>query len=507
MRKRSCTALVVASLVGFCARAGAGYSKPAAATADQFAGQVDAAVPSLLARYHVPGAAVGLIDQGTIRWVRCYGLADEARNIAVSSDTVFRAASISKPVTAWGVMRLAEEGRLDLDAPVERYLHRWHLPSSQFDSSEVTMRRLLSHTAGLTEPGSLGIGLSLVEALNTAAGPKGSLRIARRPGSAFLYSNVGYTVAQLVVEEVVAESFAEYMQREVLVPLGMTRSSFVWTADLDRHVATGYRRSGEPVPNYSFADEAAGGLYTTVSDLAGFVAANMPGPHGQPAGRGVLRPDSVAQLFSPAPGTNGAYGLGFQTEGLPAGVRMVSHFGKIPGWSSGIAFLPDRGQGLVVLTNGDLGFLLVANVLCAWTQCETGTMPVTPCQMVQSLGPVTILIAVLLGLGLAGYGWRQAHVLRTRQRRFAFKSLWTRPAWKVARVSVALLAGALWSAVWYTDLVPREITGVGGFTPAALMPPTFVWVTVGIVLWCLVIVATVFISDTQTAATRRSAAS
>jgi len=103
-----------------------------------------------LAAAEVHGASVALVRNGGVAWSTGYGQADAARGLPVTADTVFHTGSISKPVTAWGVMRLVEQGRLDLDVPVETYLTRWHLPASPFDSDGVTIRRLLSHSAGLS---------------------------------------------------------------------------------------------------------------------------------------------------------------------------------------------------------------------------------------------------------------------------------------------------------------------------------------------------------------------
>jgi len=116
----------------------------------EFAGQLDAMVLGFLDRPGIPGAAVGLIHNGEVAWTRSYGLADKENDVPVTLDTAFQVASISKPVAAWGVMRLAEQGRTDLDTPVERYLTRWHLPPSDLNHAAVTIRRLLSHTAGLS---------------------------------------------------------------------------------------------------------------------------------------------------------------------------------------------------------------------------------------------------------------------------------------------------------------------------------------------------------------------
>ena len=159
----------------------------------------------------------------------------------VTPDTVFQVGSISKPVTAWGVMRLVQQGKLDLDAPVDRYLTRWHLPPSPFDADGVTIRRLLSHSAGLNSQDYSPIATrplpSLEQSLSGESGGvnarRGSddVRITMAPGQQHSYSNGGYTLLQLAIEEVTGEPFARYMQREVLDPLGMTHSSFTWRAD------------------------------------------------------------------------------------------------------------------------------------------------------------------------------------------------------------------------------------------------------------------------------------
>ncbi len=146
---------------------------------------------------------------------------------AVDGETLFQVASMSKWITAWGVMTLVEAGKLDLDAPVSTYLSRWSLPESEFDNSGVTVRRLLSHTAGLTD--GLGYGgfapgqpvqpieASLTRAADASPGADGAVRVGIEPGSAFEYSGGGYTLLQLIVEEVSGQSFNDYMRSAVFV--------------------------------------------------------------------------------------------------------------------------------------------------------------------------------------------------------------------------------------------------------------------------------------------------
>jgi CubicO group peptidase (beta-lactamase class C family) len=223
-----------------------------------------------------------------------------ARDAPVTPDTVFQVGSISKSVTAWGVMRLVQQHKLDLDAPVERYLTRWHLPHTAFDVDGGTIGRLLSHSAGLNSQDYSPISTrplpSLEQSLSGESGGVNArsgtddVRITMTPGQHWNYSNGGYTLLQLAIEEVTGEAFARYMQREVLEPLGMTRSSFTWQQGLRAQSATGYDVAGRAVPRSALTETAAGGLQTTANDLAVFMAAGMIGPDGEPAGRGVLTP-------------------------------------------------------------------------------------------------------------------------------------------------------------------------------------------------------------------------
>ena len=269
---------------------------------DGLVDKLDLLIPQLMEQYSAPGAAVSLVRDGELVWSEGYGLADRERGVPVTTDTVFQVASISKAVTSWGVMRLVESGQLELDAPVEQYLTRWHLPRSNYDASGVTIRRLLSHSAGLSVHGYPGLRPdvplpSLEESLSGNNGGAGAVRITMEPGAQFSYSGGGYTLLQLIVEEVTGETFSAYMQREVLDPLGMVHSSFEWRADLHPATAIAYSETGASLPNYLFTEQAAAGLYTTAPDLARFVAAEMPGPNGEPAGRGVLSPDTLRILI------------------------------------------------------------------------------------------------------------------------------------------------------------------------------------------------------------------
>ena len=360
------------------------------ATKPAFADSMEVMVPKLMERADVPGVAVALVQNGALAWTRGFGYADREARKPVTDQTVFQVASISKSVAAWGVMKLVEDGKVDLDAPVEKYLTRWHLPTgdSGIYVNDVTTRRLLSHTAGLSLHGYPGFDpdsgpLPSLEAnLSGATNGAGDVHIAVRPGTRFEYSGGGFTVLQLLVEERSGISFVEYMRRTVLEPLGMHNSSYDWLPELRERTAVAYDRAGRRLPNYRFTELAAAGLYTTVEDLARFVAAGMSGPHGEPPGRGVLKPETIDVMYSPAPHSqtkNGAYGLGQQIDTLPDGARLVMHGGSNRGWQLIWVSMPSRRAGLVVLTNSDAGPAVYRPVMCAWFRSVDGDLPARGC--------------------------------------------------------------------------------------------------------------------------------
>jgi CubicO group peptidase (beta-lactamase class C family) len=184
------------------------------------------------------------------------------------------------------------------------------------------------------------------------------------PGGRWLYSGGGYSVLQLLVEELTGRPFADVMQTEILDALGMTASSFHW-----RHTAATacpHDAEGGRIPKFCFVEQAAAGLVTTAAELARFVAAALPGPEGEPPGRGVLSPAGVRLALTAAPGTEGRWGLGYGVGLLPSGERLAYHEGANRGWRAGLALLPDRRMGIVVLANSDAGGAPINAVVQQW---------------------------------------------------------------------------------------------------------------------------------------------
>jgi CubicO group peptidase (beta-lactamase class C family) len=319
---------------------------------------VEGAARQALAASTTPGLAVALVYHGQVVWAAGYGVADRTTGQPVTAATRFQAASLSKPVTAWGVLRLVEAGRIGLDEPVVGHLRRWRPPPSRFDADGLTVRRLLSHTAGLSVHGYVGQTsdrpLPSIEA--SLAGETGDgfpVELLAAPGRGWLYSGGGYSVLQLLVEELTGRPFVDYLQAEVLDPLGMTASSFQWSRTFE--TARPHDANGRAIPDFVFAEQAAAGLVTTAPDLARFLAAALAGPRGEPGGRGVLSPAGVGLALTAAPATEGRWGLGYGLGILAGGDRLAYHEGANRGWRAGLALLPDRRAGIALPANGDAG--------------------------------------------------------------------------------------------------------------------------------------------------------
>jgi len=201
-----------------------------AARRESFEDALERQMPALLKKNHVPGVVVSYIQNGEVAWTKAFGVANLKLREPMRPDMVFNHGSDGKVLTAWGIMRLVEEGKVNLDAPANRYIKRWQIRSTKFDADGVTVRRLLSHTAGLTVWGfsdySQGERLpTLVEVLEGKNRNNGPVFIQWKPGSMWEYSSGGYVILQMIIEDVSGEPFADFIRREVATPLGrMARS-------------------------------------------------------------------------------------------------------------------------------------------------------------------------------------------------------------------------------------------------------------------------------------------
>lgn len=307
--------------------------------------------------YGVPGVQVAVIENAEVAWFKSYGLADRQTGRPVEPSTLFQAGSVSKPVAAFGAMRMVTDGRLPLDADVNTVLTSWKLPDNVFTRKQaVTLRHLLSHTGGTTVHGFLGYAPGLdvptvVEVLD-GSGPANSapVRVDKRPGESHRYSGGGYTVSQLMMTDVAGKPFPRLMDELVLDPLGMSRSTYEnpLPAELLTHAAAGVLPDGRDVEGkrHTYPEMAAAGLWTTAEDLATFAIEMQRALRGE----GALMSKEVAELV--LTDVDAGYGLGWSvwTRGDH---RYAGHGGWDEGFCTGLTMNRDDGQGVVVMINSN----------------------------------------------------------------------------------------------------------------------------------------------------------
>ncbi len=440
--------LIVIPIFTFCRLGGWARAtvEPQAPLAD-FASYLDQRMPVLMAKYDISGSSIALIQENELRWYRSYGYADRARAQPVRPETVFEVGSISKPVTAWGVMRLAEVGKIDLDAPFDRYLTRWHLPRSEFNTAAVTARRLLSHSsgmaAGILPRFSPGGQAPTIEALLAGYGQEGAgVQLIDKPGSTFLYSNYGYLVLQLLIEEVTGRAFADYMESEILKPLGMESSVFSRHAVHSSRLATGYLYNGEPASDSCYIAQACGGLYTTAIDLARLAAVEMAGYNGRSPEHVVLNPavETSGLMWS---FSTDAYGLGHALEFPSDGPLIVSHGGQNAGWISYYAFAPETGDGIVMLTNSERSFALIAQILADWAHWR-GLGALKMSRALLTAAAAVRIFVVCLFLLSSVFAGQLIGGLAARKRRFSLKAQGSRLLHIVRKIPSIILLVVWW---------------------------------------------------------------
>ncbi|HEX9001063.1 MAG TPA: serine hydrolase domain-containing protein [Blastocatellia bacterium] len=326
-------------------------------------------------------AALVLVQGGKIVAEHGFGVANAETQAPVKTDqTLFILGSVSKAVTAWGVMKLVEEGRLGLDEPVMRHLKRWRFPGSEAYREKVTVRHLLSHTAGIDDgfraasfaPGETIQTLeeSLTHPKDMDGGTRRGVLVVREPGTTMSYSaSAGNSILQLLIEEITNRRFAEYMKETVLQPLGMTKSSY----DLEalaaegraQDLAPGFDASLKVHPPRRYTAQAAVALRVTPRDLAQFVLAYTRENH-------VLKPETLKQMMTPQPGTAGTWGLG-QTLYVAndAGGYVVGHSGAaFPAAGASVRVNPAIGNGFVLTASGGRG--ATNQLVHDWVYWETG---------------------------------------------------------------------------------------------------------------------------------------
>jgi len=320
---------------------------------------LDDLVPTLMAKHRVPGVAIAGIADRQLAWQRQYGVRRAGHPAPVTAATLFEAASMSKPVGAYAVLKLVEAGRLELDRPLYEYLGRPYLEGEPLHL-KITARMVLNHTTGFP---------NWREGGWRKGGP---LPVKSEPGTKYTYSGEGFTYLQRVVEHLTGESFEPYVWRTLLEPLHIASGGFTWQESFTAAAAAGHDAKGEVPASRELFREAntAYSFYCTAAEYARFVAEilqdDRSAPHSLNASsiRAMLTPETKLPDANPLVRRNGSrpdsshYGLGWAIDLTPHGTRIRHSGSNGTGFRCYCEFYPTRGTGIVVMTNAAGGAAL-----------------------------------------------------------------------------------------------------------------------------------------------------
>jgi CubicO group peptidase (beta-lactamase class C family) len=367
-----------------------------------------------MSRLHVPGVSIAVIHGKRVDWSKEYGAA-WLSGPSVSAPTLFGAASMSKPVTAMAILRLVQEGKIDLDVDVNTYLKSWKIPGNEYTKNQpVTVRELLSHTSGIgTHNGAIydpdkGVPsmLEILDGKPPATTPP--VRVESEPGKKYAYANGGYLILELLITDLTGRTFAEAMEELVLAPIGMSHSTF--EAPLPRAkaatAATAYDESGTSgiaAAHFVEPDAAAGGLWTTATDYARFVIELQKEYTGE--SHRVLN-QKMAQMMVTAgmgPSESIRWGLGVRVGGTPPNIYF-EHGGSAAYQCDMVGY--PSGDGVVVLTNGGRGGMLSDEIVRSVAQAyawpdfqpvEHTVVPVDPSKFGRFVGTYDFIKVTQVG--------------------------------------------------------------------------------------------------------------
>jgi len=318
--------------------------------------------------YKVPCVSIAFINDGEIKWARGYGYLTADSTLQVNENTLFQAASISKPVAAMAALRLVEEGKLGLDDDVNKYLKDWQIEENKYTTNEkITLRRILSHSAGLTVHGFAGYAASdtvpdIIQVLNGET-PANSGRIYPDtiPGSLYRYSGGGYTVMQKMLADITGMAFPDLMKEYVLSEIGMINSTYQQPlpAILEENAAAAYNDDGKMIEGrwHTYPEMAAAGLWTTPSDLLRYaleVQNSLKGESNKIISEVMTEEMLTAQIDS--------HGLGPAVGGIGDSIRF-SHGGSNAGYRCQLMAFGQMGPGIAVMTNSDNGGSLITEIM------------------------------------------------------------------------------------------------------------------------------------------------
>ncbi len=322
----------------------------------EIAARLDAVLAQSMERYSIAGVAAGAIRDGQVIWRAREGRSSAA-GAPVTDATAFNLGSISKPLTVWTVLRLAQTGLIDLDAPLSDYDLPYQLEYANHDPAEVTVRRLLRHTAGTNQPGYGEYGAHEVQPVDVLELSEdfAPVRVIYPPGEVRRYSGGGYVLLQMLVESATGQDFDSVTRQAVLDPLGMATAGFDPVRVPTVSQAFNYYR--QPIQGLRDVALSAAGGYASAGDIERFLLAHLDGG-------GVLEPDVLAQAFAPTEPHPG-FAMSYTRWETPRGL-LLGHGGNNSTWHGQIYVRPQTGDGFYFLTNATSGAQLDIDLSCAW---------------------------------------------------------------------------------------------------------------------------------------------
>lgn len=320
-------------------------------------------IENLMKEYNIPGASIAVIKDYKIEWAKGFGFRNKKNHLPVTNDTLFQAASISKPITAIAALETFSNKNLSINANVNNLLQSWKIPSSQYTENQfVTLKLLLSHTAGITGVREIGYPTNskfpaLSEILNgipPANTPP--VIMVRKPNTKYEYSPAGYTIVQAILVDIYQLPFDKIMQELILTPLHMNNSTFIQPLPESyyRNIAWPYLPDGTIPPNSPYAfPQAAGGLWTTSGDLAKFVIAIQKALTGQRKDN--ISKKIVEELMAPGLSHNMGHGMEINIDRHGAMSdeqgNYFRHVGSQTGYLCMLVGSKQGGNGIVIMTN------------------------------------------------------------------------------------------------------------------------------------------------------------
>jgi CubicO group peptidase (beta-lactamase class C family) len=328
---------------------------------------IDDIVRSEMQKRHIPGLSLAIIEGGQIVKAKGYGVTEKGGQTPVTTSTLFQAGSISKPVAALGALRLVQDGKLALDEDVNAKISGWKVPDNEFTKqNKVTLRRLLSHTAGLTVHGFPGYAtdkpvptiFQILDGKTPANTP--AIRVDTLPGARWRYSGGGYTVAQKLMIDVTGTPFPQFMHQTVLGPLGMKESTFEQPLPPEKAklTASGHYADRGLVKGkwHIYPEMAAAGLWTTPSDLVRFAVGVQQAFAGQSAQ--ILSKQMARQMLTEE---KDHYGLGVSVQGSGRALSFA-HGGRDEGFDALLLAFAETGQGAAIMINANDNSAMVGRI-------------------------------------------------------------------------------------------------------------------------------------------------